>query len=367
MKAAAGVRLIAMGWALAGAVPESQAAEATAPAKAGPIVVDTAAAWTHGPTGIVLPAAIGAFTRTEVSQSDHGLADVSISYQDNVSRTALTVYVFRAGWPQAPLWADRLSQVMAMSAQRNGGTLAGPPSFAAFAPTGHVNASALRVVQAVQGGQWQATGAVVIPYGPWLVTMRMSSATLDAKVLDAQLTAAAAALQVPAPAQPLPAAVPIIACTDTLTLKPAKHVGPSKSSNSLIDALLGAALAQSQGAADEAESKGDATSEPPPYVATLCRDPSSSIDHGVYRAPGDMQRYVIALGDAGITLAVGPNTLSALLDKRLTYSATLTMFDKVMVYPAYASLPPPDQAIAALDREHPQSETSDGKSITIHP
>jgi hypothetical protein len=105
------------------------AQESAKPASiAGPIVVDTAAAWTHGPTGVVLPPAIG--TRPTARRSlcsEHGLADVSIGYNDNQTGTTLTIYVFRAGWPQAPLWADRLSQVMGMTVQRLGGTLAGTP------------------------------------------------------------------------------------------------------------------------------------------------------------------------------------------------------------------------------------------------
>jgi hypothetical protein len=169
---------------------------------------------------VVLPPAIGTFTRTSVSQSEHGLADVSIGYNDNQTGTTLTIYVFRAGWPQAPLWADRLSQVMGMTVQRLGGTLAGTPRLTAFTPTGHASASAMRVVQGAQGGALLATGAVVIPAGSWLVTMRMSSRKLDPAALDAQLASAATALRVPAPAKALPAAVPVEACTDTLSSSP---------------------------------------------------------------------------------------------------------------------------------------------------
>lgn len=340
---------------------------------AGPIVVDTAAAWTHTPTGVVLPPAIGSFTRTSVSQSNHGLADVSIGYNDNQTGTTLTIYVFRAGWPQAPLWADRLSQVMGMTVQRLGGTLAGTPRFTAFTPTGHASASAMRVVQGAQGGALLATGAVVIPAGSWLVTMRMSSRKLDPAALDTQLAAAAAALRVPAPAKALPAAVPVEACADTLSLKPAKRIVSKKnSSDALMNALLSAALAQgaqsnshAANGKDGKENKEDEQDSPPLFSATLCRDSTSTIDHGLYRIPGDADRYVIALGDAGVTLTAAPNDFAALLNRPRSYDLHLTVFEKTMIYAPFASLPTPEQAMQVLDNEKPSAEVSGENGTTI--
>jgi hypothetical protein len=358
---------------LAMGVTPAQAESAKPASIAGPIVVDTAAAWTHGPTGVVLPPAIGTFTRTSVSQSEHGLADVSIGYNDNQTGTTLTIYVFRAGWPQAPLWADRLSQVMGMTVQRLGGTLAGTPRLTAFTPTGHASASAMRVVQGAQGGALLATGAVVIPAGSWLVTMRMSSRKLDPAALDAQLASAATALRVPAPAKALPAAVPVEACTDTLSLKPAKRIGSKKnSSDALMNALLGAALVngvQNQTNAEKGKDgnadKDDTEDSAAPFTATLCRDSTSTIDHGLYRIPGDTDRYVIALGDAGVTLTAAPNSFAALLNQPRSYDLHLTVFDKTMIYAPFASLPTPEQAMQVLDNEKPSAEVSGENGTTI--
>ncbi|NMN03948.1 MULTISPECIES: hypothetical protein [unclassified Novosphingobium] len=355
--------LAAMGVATVGGSAVAGAAEPPPPPKAGPIVVDTAAAWTHPPTGIVIPPAIGAFTRTSVSQSDHGLADVSIGYDDNTTRTTLTIYIFRAGWPQAPLWADRLSQVMGMTVQRMGGTLAGTPVFTPFTPTGHASASGMRVVQSAQGGALQATGAVVIPAGNWLVTMRMSSPKFDAAALDAQLAATAAALYVPVPAKPLPAAEPIAPCADALSIKPAKRLnGDDSRASVMMNALLGAALSNAVANADKDDGEKDAS---PDYADTLCRDPGATPDRALYRRPGDTQHYIIALGDAGVTLEAGPNVLAALKKKPDNFDLHLILFDKILFYQPFKSLPTPEQAMDALNHEQPQGTSSGTDNVTI--
>ncbi|GHC93446.1 hypothetical protein [Novosphingobium pokkalii] len=354
--------LTAFGLAMGGTPAHAQNArgETTKPANvAGPIVVDTAAAWTHPPTGVVLPPAIGTFTRTSVSQSEHGLADVSIGYNDNETGTTLTIYVFRAGWPQAPLWADRLSQVMGMTVQRLGGTPAGTPRLTVFTPTGHASASAMRVVQGAQGGALLATGAVVIPAGAWLVTMRMSSRKLDPAALDAQLAAAAAALRVPAPAKALPAAVPIAPCSDALSLPQAERAAPWDRHAILTGALLAATRNQTE------PPKGKLPIGPDPRLSLLCRDPASRVERGLYRLPEDKQRYIIALGDAGVIIEAGPSVLAQIFKQPAMFDVTLSVFDKTAIYPPYASLPTPDQAMSALANVKPEAEVSDDKNVVI--
>jgi len=356
--------LVILGSATASTIPQAWAAEPAASARPAsdkpvPIVVDTAAAWTHPPTGIIVPPAIGAFTRTSVSQSDHGLADVVIGYDDNTTGTALTLYVFRAGWPQAPLWADRLSHAMAVTVQRTGGNLTGAPVFTPFAPTGHASMSALRVVQGASGGRVLATGAVVIPAGQWLVTMRMSSPKFNAAMLDRKLAEVAAALRVPAPAKPLPAAVPIAGCADTMSL-PTAPVAPPWDRHAI---LTGTILSATR---DQAETpEGKKPLGPNPRTTRLCRDPASTMERGIYRLPEDGQRYVLGLGDAGVTLEVGPSALAPAFKQPAMFDVILSVFDKTFVFPPFASLPPPDQAMAALGKSRPEAEVGDDKQVTI--
>jgi hypothetical protein len=321
----------------------------------GMIVVDTAAPWTHTPTGVVLPPSLGPFVRTTLSQSSANLVDVSIGYNDNTSQTTLTVYVFRAGWPQASLWADRLSQAMAGTVERLGGKLAGEPRFAAFTPSDHASASALRVVQATEGGSIRSTGAVVIPADPWLVTMRMSSNALAPGELDAALLKAATALTVPAPKTPLPAAVVLAACPDALGFKPAQ-----RGKRDMQHAILAATLIVT---AEEDPTKADAQ---PATAPALCRDPSSDRTRGIYRIPGEADRYVIGIGDAGVTAEVAPNPVSGEL-KRPAIDLTLTMFERKMVFTPFKSTPTVDQVLQAVQHDRPEAVVTDGQNIEIVP
>lgn len=350
-----GTGLIVSALALASAGTAFAATPTGAGNSSAMIVVDTAAAWTHAPTGLVLPPELDGFTRTSVSQNGQNFVDVTIGYADSAQSTTLTVYIFRAGWPQAPLWTDRLTMGMTSTIERLGGKPDSAPTYTPFTPQGHASASALRVVQAIKGGPMRSTGAVVIPAGKWLFTMRMSSDKLDAAALDARLAQVAQAFAVPVPVQPLPPALPLVDCTDRLTLPKASHGEPWDRHG----ILTGAVLAKTE------ESPSKIPLGPDPLTTRLCRDAGSTRQFGIYRQPDSKSGYVIGLGDAGVTLEVRPSVIAQIFNKGPRFDLVLSAFDKTLIFPSYVAVPAPEQAIEALSQEKPEASFDDTHKVTL--
>jgi len=89
-------------------------------------------------------------------------------------------------------------------------------------------------------------------------------------------------------------------------------------------------------------------------VVTYCRDQSSQAMYGVYRANGRSTDYVMALGDAGNTILVGPDAGMTLIDpKTKAYSATAVTSEKVFGFAPFQTLPSPKQIYEGLDRMRP--------------
>ena len=150
---------------------------------------------------------------------------------------------------------------------------------------------------------YRSTGVALVPLGEdWLVKLRYSSTTLAPEELGARMQAVLGALAWPKTIAPVPAARPIADCTTTLRTKDdAKPRGDALGSSLLQGALLGAIA------------KGEVKPEKTAHVATFCRDPAAHPElgnAGVYRADGERDGYLIALGDAGrgiyVTIVMWP-------------------------------------------------------------
>lgn len=341
------------------AAPQALRAQDAASQK-GLIVADVAAPWLHAGSGISVPPRIGSFTRGTIQQNGEQQLDVVAGYNAPDTGTTLTLYIFRAWQPTAPVWFNQIDAVMHSegTAQRLGGTLDAGPIISAFAPPGQKRKTALRSAYAVTGNRIKSSGSAVIPAGDWLVTIRMSSANLDKAGVDAALAEAVAALSIPSPKREVEPAVPITPCAAAMPLKPAKRA-KADMTDSLFGGLM-SGLATSEEAKPE---DGKQAEETKPIV--WCRDSSSTSVYGVYRdTAGDDAGYFMALGDAGLAADVSPS-LAGLISKKKRIAVSLHMLDRNFSFAPFTDVPTPVQVFDVIQHDQPISSADRSGNINI--
>lgn len=318
--------------------------------------VPPTAGWKHAASRLILMPKLGGQVRARLADLSASEFDMVASYGDEASGTYTTLYLFHPGLDSVPVWFDRV-RVAAVS-RKEKGVPDGSEKASPFSvrPDGVVDG--LRITYALKGGTDTSTAAAVAPIDDWLVVVRMSSERLDAAAIDARLTALLHDIRWPAVKRPV--AVPVEACADSLKLKKARLLKPN-----MMQALMGSAMAM---AADKAKEKPEAEAAKP---IVYCRD---SEDPGVrwamYRANGAKDSYVLAIGDAGRAVMVGPS-ISGLVNGggEKTFSLMLADLDRSLVFPDVDRLPPPEQALEIVSRTQPVSSASksaSGSNVTIN-
>lgn len=321
------------------------------------IAVDANADWTHQKSGVVLQHQILDMQRTAVKDYGTNQLDIFATYPIKGEIGEATVYVFRAGLPNASVWHDRILAVI-------GSGRLGTADFASavrtpFAGPGG-SGGGLRSVVPMTGGSVSASGISIFAKDDWLIAIRMSTTKLSRDQLDAKLAEFTAALRMPAIRNPAPDAYLIENCTDALPTKNAKRA-PADMGTSLMAALLG-------GIAEDKASKDDKADEAKIEVDTrrFCRDAASTSGYGVYRLGPAAEGFVVAFGDAGAAAWVGRDPAAQLLGRGTKqYALTLTTVDSRMNYAAFKSLPSVSQVVEAISRERPISSSNrsiDGKA-----
>lgn len=306
----------------------------------------------HKPSGLSVPTTLDGLQRTSAVAYVPDL-DEALSFDNPSNSETLTVYVFRNVSGSVPLWFDRIDWVASHRDIYGGLVPLHTPT--AFTPPGQGTASGLIDSYSVGKGPYRSTAIAFMPLGAdWYVSVRYSSKTLDGATLETHMRAVVAVLGWPQKIAQQPAAIPVADCTSALALSgEAKPINRSKAMGS---ALLFGALLSSASTDQKQEMAKD---EPPPPPVTWCRDLAASIgmgSSGVYRPVGTTDRYLIAYQDAGRGLMVEPDTLSALLDTdtkaKASWSVTEYEVGAAGSYVPRDRLPPPDQALKIVGKEH---------------
>ena len=309
--------------------------------------------WAHKDSGFAFPAVNGPFVRRGMTDiSDGKRIDVSATYDDPTTGSVATLYLYRPAMPDASLWFDISNWFL----QRNDrfGTITpdGGPTAFQIAPT--AGSAALRQSYAISA-TGRSTGVAIVPVGPWLIKLRITSATLEPAVLDQMMRDFLTAMPWPKKMPTAPDGLPIAACTTKLGTMRAEEI---KQVSAVI--LVGAMLASM---AKEDSEKG--TAEPP---ARLCRDDSQTgFIYPLYQLDEGRTGYVMPIGDNGTLLSVRNDTTSAAVSSELGgntsgearpfYRVTVMTPEKWEQYPAFAQLPPPDQAAEVTRQSEPLSVT----------
>jgi opacity protein-like surface antigen len=315
------------------------AVPALAAAQPRDLAVPAGASWKHAASDMVLPPTVDGLTRSELRDTGASELDVAAQYANREERLWVTVYLFRPGVEDLPLWFDRALTAL-LTRPEYGLTGVAAPIPAAFARPGATNASGLRASIDVGREGVTSTGVAMAQVGPFFLKIRISSGRLDRAGLDERLTRFIEGLRWPAERTPAArTAVAMEPCPTPLRLRNARLLR-SEDADLLAGALMGVELTDEDGNA------------PPPPV--YCREPGASPAFGVYRPNASRDSYVIALNDAGIAYSVAQSIdLGALTGQGSSgrrFALTLRDRDAIGVVASFNRPPPPEQALDVVRR-----------------
>jgi hypothetical protein len=159
--------------------------------------------WRHAPSGISVPRQIGEMELRSESDSSGGRGE-DVAVQFGSGDTVVTLYIYRAAYPNPALWFERTRLAMNVNVQAPVNRV-DPRSFTlgnASAPNG------LREDIALPGPRLRATSVAMAQAGQWLVKTRISSASLDRDGVAARMDALLGALRFETMPTPHPLVVP---------------------------------------------------------------------------------------------------------------------------------------------------------------
>jgi hypothetical protein len=310
-----------------------------------PLPLKAGKAWKHKHSGIGVPATLAGTPR------DGGMAyaaddlDVGLSYTVGDAAESLTFYIFRNTNGAVPVW---FAQAQWGIENRN---IFGRPAIAigpqAFVPPGQSGASGLKAVYEPKSGAYRSSGVVMLPVGDWYVKLRASSQTRSPAELSQWMDTALAQVQWPRKIAAAPEAAPVTACAAPLAFPVAAKDAPKNGGADLMSGLLGMAAAQGK-----AKAKPTPESAATLAAARWCRDPDIGGNAALYRRNSDTENYLLAMGDNGNGIWVGPDPgakLIAMSEKDTPaaprFSITLSTAAQSISFVAQDRLPSPQRVI----------------------
>lgn len=172
---------------------------------------DDQARWTHAASGATFPRRFGGQAITETQDIGNQWNSALVYDGGGTAVESISIYIFRAAFPDARLWFERALPAVARSIPLQIFE-AGPDTpftaFGAAAPNG-----LYRVYRTQQAGPFQTTALATAQAGPWLVKIRYSSATLDGDAMAERIAALGNAIHFPDAIAPSPLSAPVADCT----------------------------------------------------------------------------------------------------------------------------------------------------------
>ncbi|HEV2044362.1 MAG TPA: hypothetical protein VGR05_06750 [Sphingomicrobium sp.] len=240
--------------------------------------------WQHARTGIILMSKLGEFQRNELRDNGTSELDVAATYYAGSDADTATIYLFRPGITSLPMWFDRSHYAMMVNPQIQVAAPLGP--IARVALPGSSVGSGLRMTYALRGDKG-ATGLAMVPYGDWLLAVRVTSRTKPAADVDSALLTLIAKIRWPEKRPVERVADPVAACLTSIKTRKAKLIQPD-----LAQALIGATL--SNLAEEHGKKEAQGAGKPPVF----CRDRDPSREFGMYRSDQSNDGYILAIGDS---------------------------------------------------------------------
>lgn len=298
--------------------------------------------WVHQQTGLALPPEAAAAGRAQIVDATDKELDIWAQYYHPKDEFVATIYAYRSGIQDVPLWFDRAK--IAVENTYLADHAGGLPQPASFTPPGSTQRSALRIAYDLPpGGMLSSTALAVLPLGDWLAKVRISSDRLTAQELNSRMDAFIAALGWPKPEKEAREALALLPCEKPLTFKKAKAVQPNKL----------------QDIQDLAFSRIGALG-----LGSFCRDRQEGAQWGLYKSQGSQEGYVLAIQDAGRAIGVARRA-PIIIDTR---GYLVHFFDvaEIAAYPAFNRLPSPEQVMETVQNLDPVLTMSrDANEMTL--
>lgn len=292
--------------------------------------------WSHDESGISLPDKIGEMKQGEIRDISNGRQrDVMIQYGSGP--LAVTIYVYKASYPNPALWFERTIAAMQYnvggfdgSAKPTPITLAGAPrpnglreTFEISNPNGHA-------------GAFKSTSFALVQLNDWMLKLRISSQNLGKDEVDGLMDALISAISFRETVKnPLPLAAPT-SCTDPAPPYNGKPLDPKNMEKPVAEgAIQGmAVMAEASGIGGPAQDPdkwcGFSLTSAPPGLGTAYREKNGG-------------NFVILIGDAGRSLSAQHLLISGTEAKAGLFANV--QGDTKLVW-MFDGLPIPDQALA---------------------
>ena len=292
-------------------------------------------AWTHGHSGITVPPTLGGNALTKAKAYASEELDVSLAFEASDAGEMLTFYVFRNTNGGVPVWFAQAQWGIEHRGIYGNPALAIGPQ--AFAPPGQASASGLKAVYEARGDAgYRSTGIVLLPVGEWYVKLRASSKSRSAPELEAWMDTALTEIGWPQEIATATAATPVTDCARPLNYAKKTKNAPVSLGSLLVNSTLLSARAQ----------KDESGKAKTPKPVQWCRDTALGDNRAAYRANGAKDAYLLAVGDNGVGIGIGPDAGAALLMQgSRTYSITLHAADQDVVFAAQDRLPSPQRVL----------------------
>lgn len=312
--------------------------------------------WKHAATGIVLTATLAGLPRTTLADYGNAERDIAAEFAKPERATIATLYIFRPAFMSVPMWFDRAQTALEVRDIYHGAIPVDPQPIA-FARPGASVAAGLRQTYRPAQGPYTATSLAVVPSGEWLVVVRLSSTVLDPAAAMAKVSDILAAIRWPSVTETAPIAVPVQACSKSLSYKTAKLKKPD-----MMQALLGGTIAL---AALKDDKKSTASTKP----VLWCRDPiKPALEYGVYRAESD-DVYTLAVADSSRVANVYKSFELPGEPSTGGYAVTYQDLDgSIATFPSFDALPRPEQVLRLVLGSQPIARTAgsgDKQNINI--
>lgn len=304
-----------------------------------PIPVELDSAWRHPHIDLTLPPSLSAFVRAGIVRLDEEQYNLAATLEDAATGTTATLYVYRTGIADVPIWADRTATTI-LSSSPLGKIDLERAQFAAFTPPdGSGDDSGFLLVSPLSGGSLRSTGLVIFLHDEWLIKLRMSSEQLDRDALQTRMTELIGSLPLGKAKLPVPAFATIEDCPAKLTIKKdAKLVRLDMTGTLILGAVLATALKKRGGQANK--------------DVQWCRE-SLTEGYAVYRPGAARDAYAIAFQDAGTTASVGEFDMGSLMNPSRGYIVSVSNGVNEEILPPFDRLPKPEQVAAVVGRIGP--------------
>jgi hypothetical protein len=290
-------------------------------------------AWKHKHSGISVPATLGGNIRSRAIAYAPDDLDVGLQFDAQNSNDSLSLYVYRNTNGNVALWFAQAQGAVKIRDAYHNPALAAPVR--AFAPPGQTAASGLVATYAPGAGSaYRSTGVMLLPVGEFYVKVRASSQTRSPAELGAWMEQALAEIRWPSTIAPAAAAEPVADCPDRLTFD-------------------GTALAAGNAKIGGAQTR----------PARWCRDRIVEPMQTLYRPDGDAERYLLAVGDNGNAVIVGPELSIAdpaegKKPASPRFAIGLVTADRTANYVAQDRLPSPERAMEIIRANHKVSSVT---------